>query len=335
MHSRISIIIVNYNGQKIIIDCLKALDKQSFQDFEIIVVDNHSSDNSLYEINIFLQQSPLSARVKLIVLDKNTGFPGGNIKGLQCASGQYIALLNNDTEADEHWLEELFSAMNSNPEVGICGSKLIVYGTETIDSAGDGFATSFKGFKRGEGEQASFYDKREFVFGACAGAALYRRAMLDEIGFLDEDFFLIHEDTDLNLRAQLAGWKVLYVPTAVVHHKVRSSIGHMSDMAVYYTLRNSEFVRIKNIPLSFFLRCLPTFVLGTISEFFYFAIKHGRPFLYFRAKLAALQMLPAMLRKRKAIMKAKRASNRDIMAIMTPVFEKKFFKSKLRKLLHG
>ena len=86
--------------------------------------------------------------------------------------------------------------------------------------------------------------------------------MLEQIGFLDTDFFLIHEDTDLNFRAQLAGWKVLYVPTAIVHHKVRSSIGIMSDMAVYYSLRNSELVRIKNVPFGVFLRCFPEFILG-------------------------------------------------------------------------
>lgn len=105
--------------------------------------------------------------------------------------------------------------------------------------------------------------------------------MIEEVGFLDEDFFLIHEDTDLNFRAHLYGWKVLCVPTAIVHHKVRSSIGHMSDMAVYYTLRNSELVRMKNIPISLCLNCLPEFILGMVTEFLYFAIKHRRMLLYY------------------------------------------------------
>ncbi len=225
--------------------------------------------------------------------------------------------------------------MDSDHKIGICASKLIVYGTDIIDSAGDGFSTSLKGFKRGEGEKAFLYNKREYIFGACAGAALYRRKMIEEIGFLDKDFFLIHEDTDLNLRAQLYGWKVLYVPTAIVYHKVRSTIGNMSDTAVYYTLRNTEFVRIKNIPFSLFLRCLPVFILGMVTEFLYFAIKHKHPILYFKAKLDAIKMFPVMLKKRRLNMKAKRGGYRDLKEIMTSVMEWGFLKNKLRKFIFG
>jgi GT2 family glycosyltransferase len=178
-------------------------------------------------------------------------------------------------------------------------------------------------------------DQELFVFGACAGAALYRRKMLDAIGFFDEDFFLIHEDTDLNLRAQLAGWKVLYVPSAVVYHKVRSSIGRMSDTAVYYTLRNSEFVRIKNMPCGVFLRCLPAFILGMITEFIYFSIKHRKFLIYCRAKRDALAMLPVMLKKRKAIMHGKAVPDNYLINIMSSAFARDFFKAKLRKLIHG
>jgi GT2 family glycosyltransferase len=331
----VSIIVVNYNGAGLIVGCLRALERQILKDFEILIVDNDSSDGSLHELRRFLEGSPIAPLVKLIPLRRNKGFAGGNLEGLACASGEYIALLNNDTEPEKNWLGDLVRVMDREPRVGICASKLIVYGADLIDSAGDGFSTSLKGFKRGEGEKAFLYDKREYVLGACAGAALYRRTMIEEVGFLDEDFFLIHEDTDLNLRAQLHGWKVVYVPTATVHHKVRSSIGQMSDAAVYYTLRNSEFVRVKNIPLSVFFRCLPVFILGMITEFFYFAVKHRRPFLYLKAKFDVLKMLPIMLRKRKAIMKAKKANYKDLMAIMTPVLEMGFLKNKLKKFVCG
>jgi GT2 family glycosyltransferase len=332
----VSIIIVNYNGNGLITECLKALGEQSFKDFEILVVDNGSLDGSADEIRTFLEECPmLFPPTRLISLDRNLGFVGGNLKGLDYAVREYIALLNNDTVPEKDWLLSLVGGMDSEGEVGICASKLVNYNSDTIDSAGDGFSTVLNGFKRGEGEKASSYHKKDYVFGACAGAALYRKEMLDEIGFFDDDFFLIHEDTDLNFRAQLAGWRVLYVPTAIAHHKVRSSIGHMSDTAVYYTVRNREFVRIKNVPLYVFLRCLPTLVLGVIMEFFYFGVKHGRPFLYFRAKFDALKMLPAMLRKRKAIMKAKKANYKDLMAIMTPVLEMGFLKNKLKKFVVG
>jgi GT2 family glycosyltransferase len=331
--SKVSVIIINYNGEGLTLGCLKALAGQTLKDFEVVIVDNGSIDNSPYEIQMFLKESPLASITKLIPLDRNFGFAGGNIQGLKHAhNSEYIALLNNDTEPENNWLKHLVSAMDSEPMVGICASKLIVYGTNIIDSAGDGFSTCLKGFKRGEGENAALYSKKEYVFGACAGAALYRRKMIDEIGFLDEDFFLIHEDTDLNLRAQLHGWKVLYVPEAIVFHKVRSSISNKSNTAVYYSLRNSEFVRIKNIPFPLFLRYLPIFLLGMVWEFLDH-VKRRQMVLYFKAKLDAIKLLPAMLNKRKINMKARRLCSKDLRETMTPILKLKwdFLRNKFRK----
>lgn len=330
---KVSVIIVNYNGKGIIIDCLKALERQLFKDFELIVVDNGSSDNSLCEIRQFLEGISLDNSVKIIPLDNNLGFAGGNARGLSYAEAEYIALLNNDTEPDDIWLNNLMTVMDAHPEVGICASKLVVPGTNIIDSAGDGFSTLLKGFKKGEGENSDKCNEQGYVFGASAGAALCRRKMLDEVGFLDEDFFLIHEDTDLNFRAQLAGWKVLYVPSAVVYHKVRSTIGHMSDIAVYYTLRNSEFVRIKNIPFKLFLRYLPEFILGTISEICYFGIKHWKMRLYIKAKIDAIRLFPGMLRKRRHIMNSMKVDTKYLYSIMTPVWNREFLARKVRKFL--
>jgi len=328
---RVSIIIINYNGKNFTLDCLKALDKQSFRHYEIIVVDNGSSDNSSVEIQELRAGSNRANPLKVVSLGYNSGFAGGNRIALDLAQAEYVALLNNDTEPDNNWLENIVGAMDAHHDAGICASKMIVFGKDIIDSASDGYATSLKGFKRGEGEHAEGYDNKEFVFGACAGAALYRRKMLEEIGFFDEDFFLIHEDTDLNMRAQLAGWKILYVPTALVYHKVRSTIGHMSDMAVYYTLRNSEFVRIKNVPFLLFMRCLPEFILGTISEFIYFGVKHGKLGLYLKAKIDVLKKMRSMLRKRKKIMKMKKVSNTYLYSIMTPIWNREFFSTKMKK----
>lgn len=177
-------------------------------------------------------------------------------------------LVNNDVVLDRDCISNLIKSFESHLDIGIAATKMLVYNGDKIDSAGDGFSTSLKAYKRGEGSQSNEYNDEEYVFGACAGAAMYRRKMIDEIGFFDEDFFLIHEDTDLNLRAQIMGWKVLYVPTAIAYHKVRSTIGEMSDLAVYYSLRNSELVRIKNIPIGVFLRCLPAYILNSILDFF-------------------------------------------------------------------
>ena len=330
--STVSLIVLNYNGEAVILDCLRAIDAQTFKDIELIIIDNNSNDSSIDLIERFKRHSAL--RLKTYYLKENFGFSSGNLEGLKYAEGEYIALLNNDTEADKKWLEDLVKAMDSHPDVGTCASKMIVHGTNVIDSAGDGYATSLKGFKRGEGKSVARFNQQEYVFGACAGAALYRRYMLNEIGFLDKDFFLIDEDTDLNFRAQLYGWKVLYVPTALVYHKVRSSIGHMSDMAVYYTLRNSEFVRIKNVPFSVFLRCFPEFIIGMITEFIYFAIKHRRLRLYFKAKMDVLRMLPKMLKKRAVIMRNKKVNKSYLLSIITPIWQKDFLMLKIKKLLY-
>ncbi len=321
----ISLIIVNYNGLHLLKECLESLRLQTFRDFEIIIVDNASQDGSGEYIRANFPE------VKLIVLPLNVGFGGANNEGLKQADGECIALLNNDAEADSDWLRNLADAMARNPAVGICASKMLVHGTEVIDSAGDGFATSLKGFKRGEGQSADQYSREEYVFGACAGAALYRKKMLDEIGFFDESFFLLHEDTDLNLRAQLAGWKVLFVPSALVYHKVRSSIGTMSDLAIYYTLRNSELVRLKNVPACLFFRCSPVCIMGMIADFLFFAVRYRKIKLYVQAKSDVLKNLRLVGGSRKKIMNFKKADIAYLHSIMTPVWNRAFFRQKAGK----
>ena len=225
--------------------------------------------------------------------------------------------------------------MECHAEAGICASKMIANGSNVIDSAGDGYATSLKGFKRGEGENTRRFSHSGYIFGACAGAALYRKRMIEEIGFLDDDFFLVHEDTDMNCRAQLAGWKVLYVPSAIVYHQVSSTIGSMSDIAVYYSLRNSEFVRLKNVPVGIFVKCIPGFIIGMMTEFIYFALKHKKLRLYFRAKMDFFRGIPGMLEKRAVIMKSMKVDTGYLLSIMTPVWEEGFLRSKINKFLYG
>ena len=325
----ITIIIVNYNGRGLLQSCLESVYSQPYADIEVIVVDNGSCDGSIEHVREnFL-------RALLLPLSENRGFASANNEGLRHARGQFIMLLNNDVVVERDCISGLVAAMEGDTAVGICAAKMLVYGKDIIDSAGDGFSSNLKGFKRGEGRPSAEYDKAEYIFGACAGAALYRREMLDEIGFMDEDFFLIFEDTDLNLRAQLAGWKVRYVPGAVVHHKVRSTIGNMSDTAIFYSLRNSELVRIKNIPLMLFLRCLPTYVVGTILEFLYFSIKHGKLKLYCKAKFDVIKKLRIMMGKRRKIMGMKKVNSKYLSRLMTPVCNREFFLIKVRKFFQG
>ena len=153
--------------------------------------------------------------IKSIYLPYNSGFARGNIEGTRYAEGRYVALLNNDAEVHRLWLQELVKTMDNHKDVGICASKLIMHNSEFIDSAGDGFVRSLQGFKGGEGKDSSEFDNRAYVFGACAGAALYRRTMLDDIGFFDEDFFLIHEDTDLNFESSTCRLESIIRPNRI------------------------------------------------------------------------------------------------------------------------
>ncbi len=331
MAPKISIIIVTYNSVSTIEDCLLSIQRQTLKEFDVIIVDNSSRDDTTRVVESLGPQ--LSYRLATFFLDTNLGFAGGNNYAFQHAAGDYIGLLNPDAVAESTWLEELARVLDTEPSVGLCASKMIAHGTTIIDSAGDGWSSWLKGFKRGEGEDQKKFTKQEYVFGACAGAALYRKAMLDEIGFLDEAFFLLQEDTDLNFRAQLAGWKALFVPSAVVHHKVRSSIGDMSDTAVYYSLRNIELVRMKNVPAALLLGYSPLLVAYAVMEFAYFAVRHRRPLLYVRAKVGALKMLPRVLKKRSAILRSRKASNRELVALFTSVFDRQFLVAKTRRLL--
>lgn len=325
----VSIIIVNYNGRDLLNACIESVRARTFEDFEIILVDNGSQDGSVEYVKDSFPG------VKVVSLPANIGFAGANVEGLKYARGEYILLINNDAEVTGDCIRDLVTAMEGDPAIGICAPKMVAHGSSMIDSAGDGFATNLKGFKRGEGSPSDMYADGEYIFGACAGAALYRRRMIEEIGFFDEDFFLIHEDADLNFRAQLKGWKVVYVPSAVAYHKVRSTIGHMSDTAIYYTLRNCEFVRIKNIPLALFIRCLPAFILGAVADFFYFAVKHRKLKLYLKAKTDVLRKMARMFEKRRKIMATKKVDAKYLRGIMTPFFDREFFSMKIKKFFNG
>jgi GT2 family glycosyltransferase len=331
---RVTVIVLNYNGSSLTIDCIRALERQTFGDFDVVVVDNGSSADSVNVLEEYFSKISHSIEISFLPLQNNLGFSGGNNRALKISTGEFVALLNNDTEPEPDWLTEIVVAMEANPAVGICASKILVFGTDIIDSAGDGLLRSLKGYKRGEGESKSNFSKKEFVFGACAGAALYRKEMIDRIGFLDEDFFLIHEDTDINLRAQITGWKVLFVPTAIVYHKVRSSIGRHSDTETFYTLRNSYLVKIKNIPISILIYCSPEIVISTFMEFIYFVFKHRQVELYLRAIGSAIVLMRKMLQKRIIILGKKKVSDRYLRGMLTPLFGKGVLRVKLRKFFY-
>jgi GT2 family glycosyltransferase len=326
---KISIIVVNWNGRKFLDDCLGSLSSQTYSNREIILVDNNSADSS---VNFVKEHFP---EITVVELTKNRGFTGGNLAGLEAARGDLIALINNDTRAEKTWLENLVRPMLEDNQIGICASKLIVDGTDKIDTAGDGLTSAAVGYKRGLWKDKSNYDEQELVFGACAAAALYRRKMLDEIGFFDDQFFLNDEDTDLNFRAQLFGWRCVYVPRAVVYHKVNASIGRLTDMAVYYHTRNLEFIWIKNLPAALMLRFAHHKIVQELGSFGYLCLRHRKWRAFFRGKIDALRMIPKMLEKRADIQRRKTVSNNYLRSLLTPIASRELLRQKIIQLIHG
>lgn len=326
---QVSIIVVNWNGQNFLDDCLSCLFSQTYVDREIILVDNNSSDAS---VGVVQEKFPAARIVRLSV---NEGFTGGNAAGLRIATGEFIALVNNDTRTDRRWLERLVEPMIKDPTVGICAAKLIFDGTDRLNSAGDGLTTAGVGFNGGLNRPINQCENSELVFGACGAAVLYRRKMLDEIGFLDDDFFLYDEDTDLNFRAQLAGWKCAYVPDAIVYHKCNGTAGRLSDTHVYYHTRNLEFVWIKNMPLGLMVRFAHHKLVQEIGSFCYLCLRHGQWRSFFKAKRDAFRMLPTMWRKRRGIQARRRVSNAHVRSQLTPMLTGDFVRLKFRQLIDG
>jgi hypothetical protein len=286
---------------------------QTYQNFEVIFVDNGSHDDSL---NFIQNKFPF---VIIVALESNQGFTGGNIAGFQISKGEHIVLLNNDACLCERWLEHMVASITSDPHIGFCSSKIIIAGTRLIDSAGDAFTTAFTGTKVGEHDDESLYTKKKIVPGACAAAVIYKRKMLNEIGFLDNDFFLNHEDTDLNMRAWLAGWQCMFVPDAVVYHKVNASIGTLSDMSVYYFSRNNEWVWLKNTPLKLMIRNLPQRLLYEICSCAFFCFKTGKWRPYLKGKWDALCGVSHIMRKRRVVQRLVRLNSQEICRGLIPI----------------
>ena len=311
MKPKISVIIVNWNGKHHLQECLDSLSKQTFKDFETILVDNGSTDGS---VEFTKHNFP---DIKLIKLKQNEGFCKGNNIGFQNASGEFVALLNNDTKADKYWLQELCSVIEQDFQTGICASCMADYfNPEIIDTAGDGYDICGVGFKIGNGLLVSDYQKKRYVFGACAGAALYRRSMLVKIGFFDEDFFAMGEDIDLSFRARLAGYKCIYVPKAVVYHKVNQTIGAGTDFLIYHARRNVEYTYFKNMPALLLLATLPFHFLYELLTAFE-AMLSGKLNIFIKCKLDFLKNFAHVLKKRKSIQKNRAIALSEVLALFS------------------
>jgi GT2 family glycosyltransferase len=290
----VSIVIVNFNGIRFLKDCIQSLITQTYKNLEIIIVDNSSSDNSVEYLR--------SSYPGIVIIENyaNLGFAGGVNTGIRNSQGSFIVTLNNDTLADCHFIERLFVEIIGDDHIGMCAAKML-FPDGRINSTGICVSRSGAAWDRGMFEvDNGQYDSREEIFGPCAGAAIYRRNMLNEIGLFDEDFFLYMEDVDLAFRARLSGWKCIFVPEAVVYHHHGGTAGYRSDLTVYYGNRNILWWPIKNYSLFTLLISFPWIIGRTIAIIPYYAFR-GKIKVIIKSKFDGLVGIPRILKKRKNI----------------------------------
>ena len=307
MKPTVTIIIVNWNGRHHLEACFSALAEQTQKGFETIMVDNASRDGSVAYVR---QTFPW---VRLILLPENRGFSGGNIAGLQAITvdKEMVVLLNNDTAPELTWLERLVAAADAHPECGIVAAHLTDWEGIFTDSAGDGCRVTGRGYARHRGLPSEGAPASGPCFGACAGAALYRREMIADVGFLDDEFFLNFEDTDLSVRARLLGWKAWFCREAVVRHRVSASQRAWSPWNSYYGARNHVWVCAKNLPTWLLVKYAPLTCAEMIA-LAWRAARHGRLSDYLAGVFAGIRGFDRQRAKWRELNLRRRLTTREL-----------------------
>ena len=308
-----SVIIPNWNGIRLQLlpACLAALCRQTYRDFETIVVDDCSTDDSR---EFLAREFP---EVRILALETNRGFVSAVNAGIRAARGDIVVLLNNDTEADPQWLEEIARAFDANPRAGMVACKLRLFDKrDHIHSAGDFYRVDGIPGNRGVWElDRGQYDNARGVFGACAGAAAYRKTMLAEIGGFEEALGSYCEDVDLNWRTRLAGYAVAYAPRAIVYHMVSATGG--GALASFFVGRNFIWVIAKNYPGGLWKKYWRK-ILRAQLQITFDALKSWRGAAArarLRGQVAGVLGLPRWLARRREVIR--RASDAEIETVLT------------------
>ncbi len=321
----VSIIVVNFNRVNLLRECLRSLAGQSWTNVSWIVVDNGSSDGSAEMVEAEFPHT------KLIRSITNLGFCAGNNLGIAAAESPYIALLNNDAIAEPHWIEALVMEMESDAQVGMVASKIMVAGRAgVIDKVGHGIYWDGQNRGRGSGDaDYGQFDTERDILWPDGCAALYRKAMLDEIGGFDEDFFAYADDAELGLRGRSAGWKARFAPLAVVHHLRGATMGKWSPERIRLIERNRVWLAVKHFPLwllvlnpvFFLMRLVAGALAGAKGEGEAGQVQGIRAKIelvatLLRADLEAIGGLGKMWAKRRAWRKKRKLSDREVVALL-------------------
>jgi GT2 family glycosyltransferase len=264
--SMVSIVIPNYNGMPYLDECLKALSVQTYNKFEVILVDNGSIDGSGGYVK---KNYPW---VQTIILDKNYGFSAAVNNGIEVSSGKFVVLLNTDTSAEVQWLQHLVDCISTDERIFSCSSKMVQYSNRhLIDDAGDGYTAIGWAYQIGHGRPSNLYSKKRRIFSACAGAGIYRKELLEKIGKFDETFFAYLEDVDIGFRASIEGYLNVFCPKAVISHiGSATSGGGLNPFKIKLSARNNVYLIYKNMPVGIILLNLPFLILGFLLRCIFF-----------------------------------------------------------------
>ena len=310
--SKLAIVVPNWDGVQDLPACLNSLLKQTIP-ATIIVVENGSVDGSL----VLLAED--YSGLTVLSQPHNLGFAGGVNVGIRHAIDLgygFVALFNNDAVAETDWLEKLLGGM-SDSAVGITTCTFMGIDKKHLDSTGDQFTVWGLPYPRGRGESdlAKFENQTE-IFGASGGASLYRVSMLKEIGLFDEDFFAYYEDVDISFRAQLAGWKVRYVPEAIAYHDTGSTSRKIKGFTTYQTMKNLPLVVFKNVPTNLLWPILWRFMIAH-TLFFLRAVSRGQGWIALKGDAQGTRLLFKKTGERRRIQSSRRVSNDYIWSIIT------------------
>jgi len=305
---RVSVVIPNHNGTRWLPGCLDALAAQTFRDREVLLVDNGSTDGS---VDLLRERYP---DVRLVALERNTGFAPAVNLGIRAARGEYVALLNTDTVVRPDWLAALVRALDQSPaETGAVASKMLSLDDPgRIDDAGDALSWTGAAEKLGHGEPAHRFTQRGEVFSVCAGAALYRRSFLDAVRGFDERFFAYLEDVDLGLRGRLLGYRFVFEPAAEVLHKGHGSGLPRADYVRLVT-RNRVMLFAKTVPWPLLLKHLPRLLYGQL----YFVVAYRRPGASLAGYLSLLPCLAHIRRERRRVRASRRIDVGELDRLLT------------------
>lgn len=311
---RVLVVVVNWNGIKDTERCIPSLLNQTYKNFEILVVDNGSTNDSLKRLQVLEEKN-----IQIVVIDNgfNRGFAGGVNTGINYAienEFDAIALFNNDAMADKDWLTELVKAIEPE-DIGIATGLLLHDNKKTIDSTGEFYSTWGLAYPRNRGNKAELAPEAGQVFGASGGASLYKVDVFKQIGLFDQSFFMYFEDVDVSFRAQLAGWKVTYNPKALAYHKQGASTKKVPGLAVNKTFANLPQLFLKNVPKGLLWHIGIRFYLSYFL-IFWNAVFHGNGWPAFKGALRSIVMTPAALIKRYGIQKNKKVSVDYIRSIL-------------------